>query len=38
MLLTAFIAALNFKKPGGEYTNKYKKFRLRIMLNKMKLS
>ena len=39
MLLTAFRAVLNFKKPGGEYNNKYKnKFRLKIMLNKMKLS
>ena len=39
MFTSAFVPALSLKKPGGRYTNKYKnKFRLKIMLNKMKLS
>ena len=39
MLTSAFMTVLNLKKQGGKYTNIYKnKFRLKIMLNKIKLS
>ena len=38
MFKSAFIVFLSLKKPWGKYTNKYNsKFRLKIMLNKMKL-